>query len=50
MTKDKLTQCLVDNESSLDRWKSTVTDIQAASEQNFAMLSVAVQELSLMAS
>ena len=49
ITEDKLVQWLVDNESSLDRWESTVTDIQAASEQNLAMLSVAVQELSLMA-
>ena len=50
ITEDKLVQWLVDNESSLGRWESTVTDIQAASEQNLAMLSVAVQELSLMAS
>ncbi|OED40543.1 hypothetical protein ACH42_16175 [Endozoicomonas sp. (ex Bugula neritina AB1)] len=50
ITEDKLIQWLAENESSLDRWESTITDIQAASEQNLAMLSVAVQELSLMAS
>ena len=50
ISEDRLAQWLLDHESSLDRWNSTVTDIQAASEQNLAMLSVAVQELSMMAS
>ena len=48
ISEEKLTQWLLDNESSLERWEATVTDIQGASEQNLAMLSVAVQELSLM--
>ena len=50
MSEDKLAQWLVDNQPSLERWESTVTDIQSANEQNLAMLSVAMQELSLMAS
>ena len=49
IAEDKLCQWLLDNESSIDRWETIVTDIQAANEQNLAMLSVAVQELSLMA-
>ena len=48
ISEEKLTQWLLDNESSLDRWEATVKEIQGANEQNLAMLSVAVQELSLM--
>ena len=50
ISEEKLCQWLVQNENSLERWQSTVSDIQSSSEQNLAMLSVAVQELSLMAS
>ncbi len=49
-SEERLTQWLVENEMPLNRWQSTVTEIQSASEQNLAMLSVAVQEMSLMAS
>ena len=48
VSEEKLCQWLLDNQPSIDRWEATVTDIQSASEQNLAMLSVAVQELSLM--
>ncbi|MDD7805150.1 MAG: NAD-glutamate dehydrogenase [Endozoicomonas sp. (ex Botrylloides leachii)] len=37
------------NQSQLKRWQSTISTIQAAPKQSLAMLSVAVQELSLMA-
>ena len=49
ISEERLCQWLLDNQSSIERWEATVTDIQSASEQNLAMLSVAVQELSLMA-
>ena len=48
ISEEKLCQWLLDNQPSIERWEATVTDIQSASEQNLAMLSVAVQELSLM--
>ena len=40
---------LRENEQQLTRWNVTVSTIQASPEQSLAMLSVAVQELSLMA-
>jgi len=46
----QLTQWLEKNAEPIERWQTTVVDIQSAREKNFAMLSVAVQELSLIAS
>ena len=48
ISEEKLCQWLLENEPSIKRWEATVNEIQSASEQNLAMLSVAVQELSLM--
>ena len=46
----QLQQWLEKNAEPIERWQTTVVDIQSAREKNFAMLSVAVQELSLIAS
>lgn len=46
----QLKQWLKKNAEPIKRWQTTVVDIQSAREKNFAMLSVAVQELSLIAS
>lgn len=43
----QLQQWLEKNIELIDRWKETVRGIQSAREQNFSMLSVAIQELSL---
>ncbi|WP_263081354.1 NAD-glutamate dehydrogenase [Endozoicomonas sp. Mp262] len=45
-----LASWLEDNNQQLQRWQATIREIQSSPEQNLAMLSVAVQELSLMAS
>ncbi len=45
-----MTQWLVENSRQLDRWQATIREIQSSPDQSLAMLSVAVQELSLMAS
>ncbi|WP_257266541.1 NAD-glutamate dehydrogenase [Endozoicomonas sp. ONNA2] len=47
--EQRLTQWLEKNAELIDRWKATIREIQSAREQNLAMLSVAVQELSLIA-
>lgn len=39
---------LQDNDQPLQRWRNTLREIQTASSQSLAMLSVAVQELALM--
>ncbi|WP_252021809.1 NAD-glutamate dehydrogenase domain-containing protein [Endozoicomonas sp. SCSIO W0465] len=48
--EERLKQWLEKNTGLIDRWKATVREIQSAREQNLAMLSVAIQELSLIAS
>ncbi len=48
--EQQLKQWLEKNAEPVERWKATVVEIQSAREKNFAMLSVAVQELSLIAS
>ncbi|KEI69686.1 NAD-glutamate dehydrogenase [Endozoicomonas elysicola] len=47
--EEQLTVWLEKNAEPIDLWKTTVREIQSAREQNLAMLSVAVQELSLIA-
>ena len=44
-----LAQWLEKHASPIERWRATVREIQSAREKNLAMLSVAVQELSLIA-
>ena len=46
---EAMTEWLKDNTPQMERWQATINTIQAAPEQSLAMLSVAVQELSLMA-
>ncbi|MGO0309483.1 NAD-glutamate dehydrogenase [Endozoicomonas acroporae] len=48
--EERLNRWLEKNAELIDRWKATIREIQSAREQNLAMLSVAVQELSLIAS
>ena len=48
--EERLKRWLEKNAELIDRWKVTVREIQSAREQNLAMLSVAIQELSLIAS
>ncbi len=45
--EEKLKQWLEKNAEPIDCWRATVREIQSAREQNLAMLSVAIQELSL---
>lgn len=47
--EQQLKRWLEKNADPIDRWKTTVIEIQSSREQNLAMLSVAVQELSLIA-
>nr|MDT0253362.1 NAD-glutamate dehydrogenase [Endozoicomonas sp.] len=47
--EQRLAVWLEKNAEPINRWQATLNEIQSASEQNLAMLSVAVQELSLMA-
>ncbi|WP_257286305.1 NAD-glutamate dehydrogenase [Endozoicomonas sp. SESOKO1] len=48
--EERLKRWLEKNAGLIDRWKATIREIQSAREQNLAMLSVAIQELSLIAS